>query len=292
MINTGLLPIYTGTVFYRFYNNKYFTLAGALKKAGYRSTSFMGNQPSFWHQGTMNPALGFDSLVSVLDYAVSDTAMIGMGLSDNSFFHQSISKIRNLRQPFYIQMITLSSHFPFELPLTERRAHFPADLPRGLASYLLSIHYVDEAIGAFIDELKRDGLFDRCVVVITGDHEALPRDLRESYMDNKYVKGWLTRLHYVPLLILNSPAVLEYEGVLGQIDIYPTILSLMGISNYPWKGLGTSILCGEKHEFAVDPRMNVVGDTAQVAQELIQHAISAWQVSDLIITRDYFANKK
>ena len=145
LINTGLLPINTGIVFSEFNQNQYYSLAKALNiNSVYKTFVFIGNQPSFWHQGVMNHTLGFDSLISSLNFDMSD--VFNMGLSDESFFKQSIEKIKTIPQPFYIQMITLSSHFPFTIPNEKIKIRIPVNLPKEISSYLQSINYVDNVI--------------------------------------------------------------------------------------------------------------------------------------------------
>jgi len=287
IVNTGLLPISSGSVFFRFTNNKYNTISKALKQKIYYSTKTMiGDDPSFWNQGAMNPSLGFDKLISSLNYDMSD--QLGMGLSDESFFKQSVEIIKNIPQPFYVQLITLSSHFPFKLPQEKIEIHFPNDFPTEVADYLQSINYVDKAIGNFINDLKINGLFEKSIIIITGDHEGLGRDVRDKYLNDKYLKGKMTDIFYVPLLIINSPIRMKYEGVIGQIDIYPTILDLFGLKDYKWRGLGNSIFRIDRDDFAVDSKLEVIGDTIQVTMNKIQHVISEWQISDLIISKNYF----
>ena len=43
---------------------------------------------------------------------------------------------------------------------------------------------------------------------------------------------------FTPLIVLNSPVHLRYEKVMGQVDLYPTLLDLLGADDYPWRGLG------------------------------------------------------
>lgn len=291
IINTGLLPINNGVVFSRFNKNNYYSIAKALKKkANYKAFSFMGNQPSFWHQGAMTPAFGFDSLISSFDYN-EDDLVIGV-LSDESFMKQTLEKIKKLPQPFYMQMITLTSHFPFKLPENKIGIHFPKTIPDELSFYLQSINYVDFALGNFIDGLKESGLFDRSVIIITGDHEALGSDVREKYIDNEYINRRLRKEYYVPLLMLNSSLKLRYEQIMGQIDIYPSILDLFGCTDYEWYGLGYSIFNSDKISFAVDCKYKIIGDTLGVARIRIEKALTAWNISDMIICHNYFESNR
>jgi lipoteichoic acid synthase len=91
---------------------------------------------------------------------------------------------------------------------------------------LQSIHYTDKAIGEFIEGLKKDGLYDKSLIVIWGDHG--------SYTNISTALGAniLPKLSnsQVPLIILNSGLEnkIIYEPA-SQLDIYPTITNLLGI---------------------------------------------------------------
>lgn len=88
-----------------------------------------------------------------------------------------------------------------------------------VGNFLAALRYTDRQIGRFIDHLKETGLYDKSIVVITGDHEHITCNL---------IKGTGKTLlsdRFVPLIILNAlyRPVTE-DAVIGQSDIYPTIL--------------------------------------------------------------------
>jgi len=287
IINTGLLPVNTGSAFFRFSHQKYYSIANALKTRGnYNSMTIMGYAPAFWNQGEMNPQLGIDSLISSNELDMTD--VFGMGLSDESLFKQSITRMKTMQQPFYAQVVTLSSHMPFEIPEDRVNIKLPKDIPEVMTNYLRSVSYVDMAIGRFIEELKQNGLFDNSIIVITGDHNALADDQRKEFLKNKYLARKISKYRFVPFLVLNAPVNLNYRGVIGQIDIYPTLLDVLGVRDYEWNGLGNSLLSKRRDVFAVDPTLTVFGDTTKVGSSNIRYYQKAWRISDLIIGKDYF----
>ena len=72
----------------------------------------------------------------------------------------------------------------------------------------------------------------------------------------------------VALIVLNTPYTIKYQGKLGQIDVYPTLLDIMGANHYLWKGIGQSIF-----------RKNENGQT---------NFDEMWDISSLLITKRYF----
>ena len=85
---------------------------------------------------------------------------------------------------------------------------------------------------------------------------------------------------------------MHYKKVMGQVDIYPTLLTLLGLDHYPWKGIGNCILDPDKGGFAIDPNYNVIGEVTHVPEHAIQFAKNAWTISDLIIRYDYLGKIK
>lgn len=111
-------------------------------------------------------------------------------------------------------------------------AHEYLDFP-GLwkARYLEGIRYVDHHIGAFLDELKKSGLYGRALIVISADHG-------ESF-SHFYGAHAGPALHEelvrVPLLI-KEPRQTEHREITQlseQADLLPTILELAGIAPSP-----------------------------------------------------------
>jgi len=83
-----------------------------LKDNGYSATAFHGFRESFWNRNVIYPKYGFDNFYGQKSYQIDEN--IGLGLSDECFFNQSLTKIKELKEPYYALLITLSSHFPYD----------------------------------------------------------------------------------------------------------------------------------------------------------------------------------
>ena len=233
LVNTSLYPVSEGAAFVRFAHNEYNSLAKILKNNGYeKSVAMHAYKPGFWNRQSMYAALGIDRFYSSKDFNFNEH--IGLGLSDRSFFKQSIDVLRDLETPFFASLITLTSHYPYNN--VDKYGDFNVGEIEGslLANYIKSIHYADEQIGFFIQQLKDTELWDQSLVVIYGDHPGIPFNNREELrgflkLDDKQ---WLwEKLQKVPLIIHlpESKVVGEYEIAAGQADILPTICNLLGI---------------------------------------------------------------
>lgn len=190
---TSLLPASSGTVFVNYYDRDYTTIQKLLKNEGYYVFSMHGNNCTFWNRQAAHKSLGYDDFYCYKkDYDIDE--VIGLGLSDKSFFRQSIDiikTIKNEHSKFYGTMIMLSNHTPFnskgeaysDFDVTKHYTITNSDgtLEEKIAPYMegtklgyyfKSAHYADQALGEFIESLDNEGLLDNTVLVIYGDHDS------------------------------------------------------------------------------------------------------------------------
>ena len=85
---------------------------------------------------------------------------------------------------------------------------------------------------------------------------------------------------------------MRYNEVMGQIDMYPTILSLLQVNNYAWKGMGQTIFDSRKAPLAISPNGEVVGNTKGVSAQEISRLKRAWHISDLMLRFNKMPSKK
>ena len=71
-----------------------------------------------------------------------------------------------------------------------------------------------------------------------GDHEGLGNDRAAFHRAAPIVSPQRA----TPLIILNSPTPGHIADIAGQVDIYPTLLTLLGLEDYTWHGLGVNLL--------------------------------------------------
>ena len=197
--STSLLPVTNGAVAISYWNREYETLQKLLKKDGYRTISMHANTGDFWNRNNFHKKLGYDKFYSKQDYNIDE--VIGLGLSDKSFFKQSVEKLKKEKEEngkFMATMIMLSNHTPFDD--LDKYGEFDVDIKEQvtktnengeevtedvsypymegtkLGNYFKSVHYADSALGELVNELDEAGLLENTVLVIYGDHDAkLPK---------------------------------------------------------------------------------------------------------------------
>lgn len=239
---------------YRAYEDTDFmTLPKSLKAKGYSTAAFHGNDGNFWSRDEAYPNQGLDRYISIEDMIFDEE--IGLGLSDGSFFKQSIPFMKDLPQPFYSFFITLTSHHPFLLPEQHKQLELSSrykDTP--LDDYLQTVKYLDREIGNFIEMLKAEDLYEDSIIVIYGDHKGL--DWRYSAVD-ELVSELIGKdyrddeMYRVPFMvhIPNSGVQKEVETVGGQVDFYATMANLLGVQLRPDSTFGKDLL-NTKNGFA------------------------------------------
>lgn len=245
--NTSLFPVRDGSAYVRFSENEYYSLARKLKEEGYSTAIMHAYRADFWNRSNMYESLCFDEYINRNDYEQDE--IIGMGLSDKSFYAQSLDRMKMFKEPYYGFLITLTSHYPFD---NDKKYYSSFDTGEYkdtfLGNYFEAIHYADEALGYFIDELDKEGLLDRSIVAIYGDHFAVPRDKKGELAEYLKIKdmdeyNWVKHLK-VPMLI-HFPGG-SHKGVNhtagGGVDFMPTILNIMGVENSDMPALGRDLL--------------------------------------------------
>lgn len=292
LLNAGMLPIQSGSYSMKYPTNTFFTLTKAMKeKYGARGYLLTVDKPIVWNQGAVAKAFGIDTLLTKSCWIPDEKIGSRKKLGDESFFRQCVEKLKRREiwrenEPVYFQCVTYSGHNPFILPEESKHITFKGDYPQRMKDYMCMANYTDHAIKQFIDYLKTRSDYDRTLIVITGDHEGLAADrIPLCHSDGgKYI---VSDKPFTPLIIVNSPIGMRYEEVMGQVDMYTTILNLMKLDDYSWKGIGQSILDPDKPPFAIGSQMNAEGNTLNISPKEREHAEKAHTISDLMIRYNY-----
>ncbi len=300
--STSMLPASSGTVAINYWDRDYISTPKLLGEKGYYAFSMHGNNGSYWNRLNLHSSLGYQKLYNYTDDFIIDET-IGLGLSDKSFFRQAISKIQGIAREnknFYGVMIMLTNHTPFtdienysdyEVDFkykeyneeTNSYEETSADFLEGtaLGSYFKSVHYADEAIGQFINDLNSAGLLENTVVVIYGDHDAKIKDPEYEYYYNynpftgetvdSDEEGYVAVNDFVYNINRKVPFIIwskdmpcepkEVTKVMGMYDCLPTLGNMFGFeSDY---ALGTDIFSLKENEenIVILPDASFITDT-------------------------------
>ncbi len=106
---------------------------------------------------------------------------------------------------------------------------------QGLQRFLLQVGYADRVLGQIVDRLRRIGLYDRALIVVTSDHGFRAGALRRAVTEADFEE-----LMEVPLFV-KRPGQREgrvVKHVVQTIDIVPTIGATLA-AEPPWEVDGT-----------------------------------------------------
>lgn len=255
IMNTGLLPIRSGATVFRYPLNKFPNFASL---ADGKSAVILPHDTKVWNQTMMSPAYGYDTTF------VCDS-------NDEAVFNKTIECINDDFQ--VVQVLTISSHAPFDMGANLSKLETDKDMPLYLANYLKCFNYTDECLSIILNKIANDSVFSSATVLITGDHTILTPDKRVEFKEycKKKNLSYNVECNYCPLIIY-SPSIMSKKIIneqCYQMDIYPTLLSILNCKKYYWKGLGRDLYRENIDDINID---------------------SLRTLSDKIIRSDFFSN--
>ena len=194
---------------------RFVTLASLLKQAGYATQFIYGGETHFDNMAGFFLANGFDSVIDGKDY--DHPRFRGTwGVSDEDLFErldQALSTASD--RPRFVLAFTSSNHSPFEFPDGRIQLH---DQDKSTVNN--AVKYADYALGQFFRNARQRPYFKDTYFLIIADHDT--RVFGASLVPvNKF---------HIPALILGPDVPQrEYDRPASQIDMAPTLLSLLGI---------------------------------------------------------------
>lgn len=238
--NTSIYPLSDSSVFVRFGRDDFTSLPKAMKKDGYNTNAYHAYKRDFWNRGVAFNSLGYDHFYAADEY--EDGTQVIMGLNDESFYRQTLEKI-NTEEPSFNYLISLSSHYPFDMAEEFQLLDVPyrEEYNYRTYHYLQAIHYADYALGIFLEGLKEKDIYDDSLVVVYGDHEANYKDASDDEVARTLGVSNVIGNEYktIPFIykLPNGQLANTYQDKVGQIDIMPTILNLVDLkTDYPMLG--------------------------------------------------------
>ena len=203
----------------------FFTLAGLLSERGYHTQFIYGGEAHFDNMRGFFTGNGFSDVVDLEDMP-APTFVGSWGASDEDLFttaHQQLTQLHQTRQPFFSLIFTSSNHAPFEFP-DARIALF--EQPKQTVNN--AVKYADYALGNFMRSARASEYWQDTLFLIVADH------------DNRVYGHHLVPIEkfHIPALVVGADIQPQrIHPVASQIDLGPTLLSLMGITSvHPMPG--------------------------------------------------------
>ncbi|MCJ8012677.1 sulfatase-like hydrolase/transferase [Paenibacillus sp. KQZ6P-2] len=227
----SMFGLQSGSVYTTYNHNQFDSLPKILNDNGYSTMSAHGYNGSFWNRREMHALQGFQK--SLFEENLVMEEKIGWGLSDRTFFLQSVDQIKKLPEPYFSFLITLSNHHPYNevLPNSLNLGELEGTV---VGNYLNSVHYADFAFGELINELNKSGILENTVIALYGDHDAgISLEELSTILDIKDTPEQQLSIDKVPFILhipgINSGQIIETNT--GHLDITPTLLHILGINH-------------------------------------------------------------
>jgi phosphoglycerol transferase MdoB-like AlkP superfamily enzyme len=196
----------------------FFTIADLLKQRGYFTEFIYGGESHFDNMASFFIGNGFESVIDQHDY--ENPVFTGSwGVSDEDLLnkaHQQLQQKQAEGKPYFSLVFSSSNHSPYEFPDGRIELDNPVK-----QSNTNAVKYADYALGQFFDKAMQSDYWENTLFLVIADHDL-----------NVYGDALVPIERFqIPGLILGADIKpRSIATIASQIDMAPTLLSLMGIS--------------------------------------------------------------
>ncbi|AHN22434.1 LTA synthase family protein [Lysinibacillus sphaericus] len=257
IVENSLFGLGRGAVFFTHGGNTYNSMAERLGENGYFTNVMHPNNKSFWNRDIMYQSLKIDKFYDVDSYKVEEGQAVNWGMKDIPFMEQSAALMKDMPQPFYSRLITLTNHYPFTLDPEDVMIPEYTSNSGTLNRYFQTVRYMDEALKDFFQDLKDQGVYDNSIIVMYGDHYGISENHNKAmaqYLEKDGITPYDNALLQEVPLFIHIPGDgqgKEMTEVSGQIDLRPTILHLLGVETSKDMQLGADLFSPEHEDFVI-----------------------------------------
>ena len=217
---------------------------------GYKKHFFMGGSANWGDiNGFLNNNVD-DIIIHEEDsYDIPETN--AWGISDYHLLQETHAVLSKETQPFISLVLTAGHHRPYTIPDNipgfEKSGFTPEHKNYSFGeNEFYSFKFMDFSLGQFMKNAREADYFDNTLFVVFGDHGSFGYHLNKSHGDLTIHEYHVPLIFYGPGLNI-SPSV--YKKVASEIDIFPTIFSLLNIP-YENNSIGRNIFSANNEPLA------------------------------------------
>jgi phosphoglycerol transferase MdoB-like AlkP superfamily enzyme len=194
----------------------FFTIAQLLKTFGYDTSFIYGGEGQFDNMRRFFMNNGFDFTIDQDDY-VNPVFYGSWGVADEDLFKRADEEFAKPRdKPFFSLVFTTSNHSPYEYPDGRIEPYEPD--PHTVNN---AVKYADYALGKFFDVARTRPYWNDTVFLVVADHNSRVYGANLVPVEHFHIPG---------LILGGGIEPKTYAPVASQIDLPPTLLSMIGIS--------------------------------------------------------------
>lgn len=203
----------------------FFTIADLLKQRGYDTSFIYGGESHFDNMRSFFLGNGFTTIVEQKDFK-NPVFEGSWGASDEDLMtkaNETFAALHKEGKPFFSLVFSSSNHDPFEFPDNRIALYEQPKQTRNNAA-----KYADYAVGEFFKKARASDYWKDTLFLVIADHDS--RVGGASLVP-------IPRFHIPGVILGDGIAPRKDPRIVSQIDMAPTLLSLMGISaDYPMLG--------------------------------------------------------
>jgi phosphoglycerol transferase MdoB-like AlkP superfamily enzyme len=201
------------------------SLASILGTQGYESEFIYGGEAHFDNMRSFFTGNGFARITDQNDYK-NPIFMASWGVSDEDLLnktHERLSAKHKEGKPSFTLVFTSSNHSPFEFPDGRIDLY---EQPKGTDNN--AVKYTDYVLGQFMKQAQASDYWKDTIFVVVADHDIRVRGDSLVPIERFHIPGLILGADLQPKTI---------KTVASQIDLAPTLLSLLGVdSQHPMIG--------------------------------------------------------
>ncbi|MGQ5710055.1 LTA synthase family protein [Lactobacillus sp. PSON] len=249
MLENSLYGLQSGSAMSSYGTSNTFQSAPAIlhQEAGYTTAVMHGGAGSFWNRNNAYKSFGYQYFMPLSYYENKPDYYIGYGIKDKIFFDQSIKYIERLPQPFYLKMITVTNHYPYDIDKKNQTISKTNTGDETVDGYVQTAHYLDQAIGQLMKWMKKTGLDKNTLVMFYGDHYGISGNHHKASAELLKMDSFND---FDNLNFQRVPLMFHMEGLKGkidhtyggEIDVLPTLLNLLGVKDNDTVQFGHDLL--------------------------------------------------
>lgn len=197
--------------------DKFTGLPVNLRNAGYQTSFFLTSNPRFDNMNAFLLENGIEQIYSQFDYP-QDKIVNNYGVPDKYLFEYGLDKLKEMskKQPFFSTFMTITNHPPYTVPSEYE--------DKGETIDECAVVYADDCLKEFMEKVSKEDYYKNTIFILLGDHG---RPIGKQPYEMALSCNHIPLIIYSPLFE-DAPKTFSQLG--GQIDIFPTVMSMLGIS--------------------------------------------------------------
>ncbi|MGB3948612.1 MAG: sulfatase-like hydrolase/transferase [Bacteroidia bacterium] len=219
-----------------------------LVKNGYQSSLYYGGEVEF---ANMKSYFINNNFAKIIDKKDFDEKQLNSkwGAHDEHVFNKQLQELKTEKEPFFSVVLTLSTHEPFEVPLSTPFTGATIEERFKAAAY-----YTDNCLFNYFNQAKQQPWYKNTLFVLVADHgHHLPQNRNMDLPESRRIAAMI-----IGPALTDSLKGKTYKKIVSQHDLPATILNALNLpdSSFYWS---RDIFNNNSKEFAYYSNENALG---------------------------------